>query len=286
MGIIGSGDGGFPEGGSLPFVNRIVERFKALGGDLRLGTRAERVAVVNGQAVGVEVDGKVMACHAVIVTADTMTVDSLFKERLNSRWLDEMRETTMPTMTTFISLGLDADLSAYNKAMTFELKKPIKLAKQTYESLSVNNYAGDGHYSPAGKSAVTVMLEGDTYDYWKKARADGGYKEAKQRIADEVIAALADAFPETAGKIEVCDVATPLTYERYCGNWKGSWMTEMTPKTKMLSSYPAKIRGLEGVYFAGQRMSPPGGLPVALQSGRAAVQYLCRDTGTVFVSEE
>ncbi len=286
MGIIGSGDGGFPHGGSLPFVGRIVERFKSLGGDLRLNTRAERVAVVNGRAVGVYVDGKLIAAHAVIITADTMTADSLFKEKPESRWLDEMREITEPTMNIFISLGIDADLSRYNKTFTFELKQPIKLAKQSYESLSVNNYAGDSHYSPAGKSAVTVMLEGDTYDYWKKAKAEGCYAEAKKSIADAVVAALAEQCPETTGKVEVCDVATPLTYERYCGNWKGSWMTEMTPKMKLMKNYPAKIRGLEGVYFAGQRMSPPGGLPVALQTGRAAVQYLCRDTKTVFVSEE
>jgi len=61
-------------------------------------------------------------------------------------------------------------------------------------------------------------------------------------------------------------------------------MTEMTPGMKM-KGYPADIKGLSGVYFAGQRMMPPGGLPVALMSGRTAVQYLCRDTDTVFESE-
>jgi phytoene dehydrogenase-like protein len=101
-----------------------------------------------------------------------------------------------------------------------------------------------------------------------------------------VIAALAEQFPETVGKVEVQDVATPLTYERYCGNWKGSWMTEMTGKMKIMNGYPAVIKGLEGVYFAGQRMMPPGGLPVALTTGRAAVQDLCRDTNTLFISEE
>jgi hypothetical protein len=61
-------------------------------------------------------------------------------------------------------------------------------------------------------------------------------------------------------------------------------MTEMTPGAGM-NSYPAVIDGLSGLYFAGQRMMPPGGLPVALSSARVAVQYLCRDTGTVFVGE-
>jgi len=91
-------------------------------------------------------------------------------------------------------------------------------------------------------------------------------------------------MPEIHGRVEVINVATPLTYERYCANWKGSWMTEMKPGAKM-KGYPAAIRGLGGVYFAGHRLMPPGGLPVALVTARTAVQYLCRDTGTVFVSE-
>lgn len=109
--------------------------------------------------------------------------------------------------------------------------------------------------------------------------------DEKQKLAGVVIEALSELIPETKGQVEVWDVATPLTYERYCGNWKGSWMTEMTPGMR-IKNYPAVIDGLSGVYFAGQRMMPPGGLPVALMTGRTAVQYLCRDTGTLFVSEE
>jgi hypothetical protein len=30
----------------------------------------------------------------------------------------------------------------------------------------------------------------------------------------------------------------------------------------------------------------PGGLPPALMTGRTAVQYLCRDSDTLFISEE
>lgn len=156
---------------------------------------------------------------------------------------------------------------------------------QKYEYLNVNNYASDPTYSPEGKTAITIIFDGDTYDFWKKAKEEKTYEDEKQKLADMVIEELSHLIPEIKGQVEVCDVATPLTYERYCGNWKGSWMTEMTSGMKM-KSYPAVINGLSGVYFAGQRMMPPGGLPVALMTGRTAVQYLCRDTGTLFVSEE
>ena len=285
MGFQARGDGGFPEGGSLPFVQRIVKTFTLSGGELLLNTRADKIIVEEGRAVGVMAGGKRLNADAVIVTADTMAIEHLFDVPLNAPWLEEMRKVCMPTMVSLISLGVNADLSKYSKNHVFKPGQPITLATEVFEHLALNNYAGDPVYSPEGKSALTIQLNGDTYDFWKKAKEEGRYAEEKQKIADAVIAALAEQFPETKDRIEVIDVATPLTYERYCGNWKGSWMTEMGPGSKM-KNYPAVIKGLSGLYFAGQRMFPPGGLPPALTSGRIAVQYLCRDTGTVFVSEE
>jgi len=284
LGILSRGDGGFPEGGSLPFVERIVETFTSLGGELLTGTKADRVVIRDGKAVGVITGDITLDADAVIVTADTMQIDHLFETPPKAPWLDEMRAVTEPTMGTLVSLGIDADLRKYQKGLVFKLAEPISLDKQTYKYLSVNNYAADPVYSPEGKSALTVQLSGNTYDYWKKAKEEDRYGDEKLRIAGDVIRALEVLLPETAGKVDVVDVATPLTYERYCGNWKGSWMTDMVPSMKM-KSYPAVIDGLSGLYFAGHRMMPPGGLPVALMSGRTAVQYLCRDTGTVFQSE-
>lgn len=76
-------------------------------------------------------------------------------------------------------------------------------------------------------------------------------------------------------------VATPLTYERYLHSYKGSWMS-MMEKGNNPGYYPSKPKSIQNVYFAGQHLRSPGGLSVAAESGRRAVQYLCRDTDTVF----
>jgi len=285
LGTLARGDGGFPEGGSLPFVKRIIKTFTMAGGELLCNTRADKVIVENGKATGVMAGGKKISADAVIVTSDTMTIDNLFDITLKAKWLDKMKEITSPTMGVFISLGINADFKKYNKYLTFKLNNPIKFSNQRYDYLSINNYASDPAYSPNGKAAVTLLLGGDTYDFWEKAKKENRYEEEKKKLADIVITALSAQFPEIKGNIEVIDTATPLTYERYCANWKGSWMTDIKPGLNM-TKYPAVIKGLKGVYFAGHRMMPPGGLPVALASGRDAVQYLCRDTNTVFVSED
>jgi len=285
MAVQARGDGGFPEGGSLPFVGRIVKKFKELGGNIVFNTRADRVVTENGKAIGVEAGGTYFPADAVIVAADAMQIDHLFDTLPQAPWLDEMRAQAKPVMCTFVSLGINADLKQYPKDCIFKLDAPLKIAEHSHDFLKVGNYANDSHYSPAGKAAVTMILTSDSYDFWKKAREEGRYEEEKEKVAADVIAALTTQLPEIADRVEVYDVATPLTYERYCANWKGSWMTKMA-HTMKIKAYPAVVSNISGVYFAGQRMRPPGGLPVAARSGRAAVQYLCRDTNTLFISEE
>jgi len=284
LGALSRGDGGFPEGGSIPFAGRIAKTFTSLGGEIRYNTRADRVIIENGKAAGVIANGGKMDADAVIITSDTMAIDRFFDTPPKAPWLDEMRKVTKPTSATFVSLGINADLGMYPERPLIKLKKQIKLSGETFESLLLANYATDPYYSPGGKSVITAQLPGDTYDYWKKLKEDGRYEEEKQRIGDEVIAGITAHIPEVKGQAEVCDVATPLTYERYCGNWKGSWMSAITPDMKF-KPYPAVIKGLDRVYFAGQRMIPPGGIPPAAMSARTAVQHLCRDTDTLFVSE-
>jgi phytoene dehydrogenase-like protein len=282
-GNLANGEGGFPEGGSLPFVGRIVKTFESLGGQILYKTPADKIIVENGKAVGVIADGKMLSADAVIVSSDTMAIDKLFDSPPKASWIDEMQTTAQPTMCVLVSLGINADLKQYPTKPIFKLNTPFSFANQTLKYLYANNYASDPAYSPNGKTAMTIQLAGDTYDFWKMVKEEGRYADEKQKLADKIIAAIAEQIPETAGKIEVCDIATPLTYERYCGNWKGSWMTAMTADMRK-EPYPATIDGLDGVYFAGFRMIPPGGLPPALLSGQIAVQYLCANTKTEFVA--
>jgi len=279
------GSGGFPEGGSLPFIMRMVKKLKSMGGDIIFNTKVEQVLVENGKAVGVIAGGERLDADAVIVTADTMAAQHLFDFPLNAPWLERMRSGTLAVSAVFVSLGINADLRGYPKSFGFKLEEPLKVFSRSHEFLKANNYANDPKYSPEGKTAITFIIGGDDYDKWKKTRDEGQYEKEKQRIGDDVVKALIAQIPEAEGKVEVIDVATPLTYERYCSSWRGSWMSAMMDGMRPFE-YPSVIDGLSGVYFASHRMLSPGGLPVALRSGRTAVLYLCRDTKTVFVTEE
>ena len=282
FGELAKGEGGFPKGGSLPFAARMVKTFEDLGGKIKYKTPAEKVIMEDGKATGVIANGETLAADAVIIASDTMAINKLFDNPPKADWIDEMQATTLPTMCILVSLGIAADLSHYSSRPILKLNTPLTFAGHTLEYLYANNYASDPYYSPKGKTAMTFQLAWDSYDFWKETKENGQYENEKQKLAEKMISAIEEQIPEAAGKIEVCDIATPLTYERYCNNWRGSWMTALTADTRK-DPYPATVDGLEGVYFAGFRMIPPGGFPPALISGQIAVQYLCAETDTEFI---
>jgi len=75
------------------------------------------------------------------------------------------------------------------------------------------------------------------------------------------------------------DVATPATVVRYTGNWRGSmegWL--YTPATG-IRQLPCVLPGLEGFYMVGQWISPGGGLPAGLMTGRSVSKRIARDAG-------
>lgn len=282
LATLASGDGGYPLGGSLAMARRIAETFEGLGGMIEYRCPVERVAVEDGRAVGLVMGGEVRVFDAVIVTQDLrMAIDELFDPPIIEEWAETLRSTVSPILDTFVSLGIRADLSDVPESVGFPIDEPVFCGGQRHDSLAINNYAAYEGYAPEGCTALTLFMNGDTYDWWAARKADGTYAQEKQKLAEAVIESLAKKYPQIEGKVDVWDVATPLTYERYLHSYKGSWMSNMVPGGKM-GSYPSKPEGISHVYFAGQRIAAPGGLPTAAETARTAVQYLCRDTATVF----
>jgi phytoene dehydrogenase-like protein len=274
-----SGDGGYPEGGSLPMAHRMAKTFTDLGGKLLLNTRVKKVNLENGRAASVTTDGDTLAADAVVVTQETIAaLDTLFDAPPGDAWLQTLRENTTPAVCTYVSLGVRAELPDH-MLPEWELEAPIAYAGQTLKSLSFYSHR---EYAPKGGTALTAALMTDTYDFWKRAKDEGRYEAEKQALGEQIVRALCEKYPGCEGNVEVVDIATPLTYERYTGAYKGSWMSVMKPGARAGLMYPGYCESISGLYFAGHRMMPPGGLPVALASGRTAAQLVCRQFGAAF----
>ena len=271
-------NGVYPEGGSLALSKRMEEKVYSMGGKIVFNTKADKVIVENRQARGVKIQGENLYYDAVIVSQDLLTVEKLLDEAPTDKWIKDSKNAP-PVQTAFASIGASEDLTDFPFGYAFD--EAINVAGIQYDSILIRNYAAHKNYAPPGCSSITCSFTGDTYDYWKEHKEKGTYNEQKQIFADELKSLLEKNIPRLSGKIEVLDVATPLTYERYTGSYRGAWMTVLLKdrKTSMPTVVPS---GITKLYFTGFRTKAPGGLPIAVLSGFRAAQHACRDLGIMF----
>jgi phytoene dehydrogenase-like protein len=275
-------DGGYPIGGSLALARAIEARFTSLGGKARYSARVTKVLERNGRATGVRLEnGTEMEADYVIAACD---MKSTLMGLLDGRRIDPVHKELLDSGTltgpvTQVAVGANLDLSGSPAAQleAFQLPRPISIGGRTVEWFNVKNYAFDPAMAPRGKSLLLSMFLCE-WSHWEKLKGDPeAYKAEKERTAEACIGALETHYPGIRNRVEMVDVATPLTYERYTGNWKGTHMTwqynaEFERRHRFI---PKTVPGLEGFYLASMWTNAPGGLPGAADAGRGVVQFLC-----------
>ena len=282
-------EAGVPVGGSQQVALTIAERFKKLGGEMRLKARVADVLIESDRAVGVKLaDGTNVKADEIIWAADG---HSLIFDILGGRYIDDtirrMYDQWTPVRpVVHVCLGVNRDMSGDPARLTFELDKPITVAGEEHRWLSVINHYFDPTMAPAGKAAVEVWYP-CRYDYWQELAQDRDrYEAEKQHIAELTITELDRRWPGFRAQVEVVDVPTPVTYVRYTGNWQGSpdgwYITPDNMRTNPLRSLP----GLAGLRMAGQWTAPFTGTVIAALTGRQVVQLLCRQHRSPFAASQ
>ena len=284
-------DAGYPIGGSLEFSQAIERRYLELGGEIHYSSRVKKILVESGRAVGVHLtDGAEHRADVVISAADGHA--TIF-DMLEGKYADDTirgyyRELPIFQPLIQVSLGVARDLSDLPHMVSFPLEKPTMVAGQLRERMSMKHFCYDPTLAPKGKSAIVVNFDSN-YAYWKQLSQDRErYDAEKQQIAIMVMEQLNKRLPGLMSQVEVVDVATPLTTERYTGNWQGSiegWMINRKTLGMLFGSGMKKtLPGLDNFYMAGQWVEPGGGVPTAAMSGRKVIQSLCKQDKKRFES--
>ncbi|WP_396136525.1 phytoene desaturase family protein, partial [Chamaesiphon sp. VAR_48_metabat_403] len=148
------------------------------------------------------------------------------------------------------------------------------------------HYCFDPSLAPHGKSVVMVVLT-TNYDYWQRIYGRSIYDAEEIQESQILIDLLERFYPGIKGDIEFVDVATPLTYERYTGNWQGSscgWLLTKQTLPLSIKGLPKTLPKLRKFYEIGQWVEPGGSVPVVAMSGRNIIQQICREDKQIFRS--
>jgi phytoene dehydrogenase-like protein len=281
-----SKNAGYPLGGSMPMSQAMEKRFTELGGVINYKKRVEKIITENDCATGIRLsDGTEHRSNIVISAADGY--NTIFK-MLDSKYTDEKirhsyeKWPLFPPLI-FIGLGVNRkfdDVPCSVSGFSFALKRPVLIADRMRERLSVHLYHHDRSMAPEGRTALTLMFVTD-YEYWKKLNEDRmEYEQKKDEIASIVIDLLEQRFPGIASQVEMFDVATPMTFERFTGNWKGSfegWLITPENSNVVMKPMSQSLPGLCNFYLCGQWVEPGGGLPTGVMSGRRLIKTLCKE---------
>ena len=98
-----------------------------------------------------------------------------------------------------------------------------------------------------------------------------------------MITALEKRYPGITEQVEMCDVATPVSFERYTGNWKGGYLGWLATPEFMNLRVGKTLPGLNNFYIVGT-WSGNGSLGFAATSGRQVVQIICHKDEKKFVT--
>jgi hypothetical protein len=100
------------------------------------------------------------------------------------------------------------------------------------------------------------------------------YNKKKQALASVTQKLIEERFPVLSGKLKCIDVWTPATYHRFINSEIGSFMSFVLPSRALPLCAPNRVKGLSNVILATQWQQAPGGLPIAADVGRRAIQTI------------
>ncbi|MFN8372914.1 MAG: NAD(P)/FAD-dependent oxidoreductase [Anaerolineae bacterium] len=275
-----TGNAGFPVGGSLEFARALERRYLELGGEIRYKSQVEKILTENDKAVGVRLyNDEIHKADYIISAADGRgTIFDMLDGKYVNRSIKSRYDGHLPMHSQVqISLGVNRDFSAEPHWVTHLLDKPMLIIGEERSELGVKHYCFDKSLAPSGKSVIEVMIR-SSYPYWQRIYGHKLYDTEQRQVSDIVIDFLETQYAGIRADIEFVDEATPLSYERYTGNWMGStcgWLMSKETMPMLILGVDKMLPGLSNFYMAGQWVEPGGSVPLSAASGKSVIQLIC-----------
>jgi phytoene dehydrogenase-like protein len=219
----------FLEGLARPFagvrqiLKRLVDKFKNLGGELRLRAGVSRIAVKD------EAVAKVVLDDGAELEAKNVLSSAGWPETLRLCDEPERPPTADPGRLTFTesiaildtppkTLGHDKTIVFFNDSPEFRYATPDELADvHSGVICSPNNFA---YGEPIAENLIRISSLAN-FARWAELDVEQ-YRLAKHRTFDRVAASAARFMPEFRHAVIDTDMFTPLTIHRYTGHEGGA----------------------------------------------------------------
>jgi len=288
----------YVRGGLRRLADAVADRCRALGVDIRTGTRVTGIDVTGGRVRGVRTaDGPVPA-GVVVANADAATV---YGELLPSgvaraaRW--RLARTTPSSSGFVLLLGLDGRDRETQRSGA----RPAGPATPHHRVLFPPSRAAydaefDAYRGTAPAAAPTVYVHApddpalrpdEDSEAWfvlvTAPRHDPGHgvdwdaPGLAQRYAERVLALMADRGVDVRHRVRRCVVRTPADLERETLSPGGSIYGTSSDGALAAFLRPANRSPIDGLYLVGGSSHPGGGLPLVTLSAEITARLVLRE---------
>jgi phytoene dehydrogenase-like protein len=277
------------EGKSRALAAALVAVIEEAGGELSLGEGAARILAQDGRVRGVISDsGEQLEAATVVANASPLTVahELIGAELLPDAHLRRLSRAEPSASSVCVHLGLSRD----RRELGLEdhqvfLSETVDLEEQyagtrrleAPGSFLITAYSvTDPGFAPPGTSVVTLVTLSDGRA-WQGVSGER-YRSLKQRYADEMVRRAARLYPELPASIEVREVSTPRTNQRFTGNPLGAIYGFASTVAESPAFRLEQRAPLEGLWFAGAWTRPGAGFELAIASGLTAASGILEET--------
>ena len=229
----------YPKGGSHAVSEAFVDVIEGNKGTVKLNSEVTSIIVDKGRAVGVQTRSgdRFFAKNIVSNASALQTLHNLLGDNKVPVKLDKME----PSISAFIVyLGLDETFkSTLENTDDYEI-----VVSRTYDLDQDYQWTLDHEFEKAcymitlfsnvdpsltkDHKFVAMLIQLHPFNYWTKyqeaynASNKEEYNKEKDRLASTLIKRAEKIIPDLSKHVEVVEIATPLTLERYTGNSYGA----------------------------------------------------------------
>lgn len=275
-----------PEGGSITIINWLKNVNKKLGNTILLKTKVTSVNINKNRVTGIDVlrqnNKMAISSKYVIIAFDLITV---FKRLLPKGTIPEKKINSIENSVQYLSgftvsvaLNCEAETLGFGEELILLFKNNLERHKHE-EADPLNSKLNllspsvrDKSVCPAGKGIVTIYMNAgfERYNFWKTEVDEHGnritgnaYHQLKNNIAKKMIDRVDKEFnTEFSKHILFYEVATPITYYRYTGNYQGTIMGTKPGKDNMKNKVASYFTPVENLLVGGQWAELGGGVPI------------------------
>ncbi len=289
----------YVKGGSGTFSKTLANNFEEKGGDLSLLTEATRIIFEDGLATGIEVkdkkDNKIRySADSIIANCDAthLVSDLCDCNSLPSEYREEVKSRRPSISTVILYLGLDVNVTDYG-ADDYEIWMPKQEEKKDelkekilenpeeveFPEGSVTAYSNvDPECCPSEKSVISTIYYADPEPFRRKLDEEGErgkeYRDFKEEISALIINRIEKVLdiPEFESHIEVKELATPLTLERYTYNREGAFIGWEMKSDQVIMNQLSQSTPVPNLFLCGQWTMLGGGVSAVMVSGKLVSQ--------------